>query len=170
MNQAVIGLSIAYVALGVLLLGLTVNARLPLWVKVLSILLVSALYFVTYRSLGGMQGWPTAESPPERFLLLASSIHEPDKTTGSPGMIYIWASSLAENRPAAEPRAYQIPYSTDLHTQFEEADKRIRDGIMQLGKSEWVTAAESPANAARFAQKRKLIRLYDLPDPELPEK
>ncbi len=170
MSQAVIGLSIAYAALGVLVLTLAVNSRWPVWVKVLSILLVTALYFVTYRSLGGMQGWPTAASPPERFLLLASTIHEPDKTTGSPGMIYIWASSLAENRPAAEPRAYEIPYSSDMHTQFEEANKRIRDGIMQLGKSEWVTADDSPRQVRRFAQKRKMIRLYDLPDPELPEK
>ena len=170
MNQAVIGLSIAYVALGVLLLGLAIGTRWPVWVKVVSILLVSALYFVTYRSLGGMQGWPTTASLPERFLLLASTIHEPDKTTGSQGVIYIWATSLDDAMPAPEPRAYQLSYSSDMHTQFEEANKRIRDGIMQLGKSEWVTEAESSRNLGRFAQKRKLIRLYDLPDPELPEK
>lgn len=170
MNQAIIGLLIAYVALGVLLLGLTINTRWPVWVKVVSILLVSALYFVTYRSLDGMQGWPTTASLPERFLLLASSVHEPDKTSGSKGMIYIWVTSLDDDIPAPEPRAYQLTYSSDMHTRFEEANKRIRDGVMQLGKSEWVTGAESPRNLGRFAEKRKLIRLYDLPDPELPEK
>lgn len=170
MNQAVLGLSIAYVALGVLLLGLTINTRWPVWVKVVTILLVSSLYFVTYLSLTGMQGWPTTEDPPERFLLLASSIQEPDKTTGEKGVIYFWATSLAGNKPASEPRAYQLEFSSELQDRFVEADKRMLDGVMQVGKSEWITGAETPNNIGRFAEKKELIRLYDLPDPEMPEK
>lgn len=169
MNQAVIGLSIAYVGVGVLLLGLTVSTRWSVWIKMGSILLVSSLYFVTYLSLGGLQGWPTSKSPPERFLLLASSIMEPDKTTGRKGEIYIWATSLANNKPAGEPRAYQLQFSTELQGQLVEADKRMLDGIMQLGKIELLTGVESP-NTLGFAEKREIIRLYDLPDPEMPEK
>lgn len=170
MNQAVIGLSIAYIAVSVLLLGLTVNTRWPVWVKVASILLVSSLYFVTYRSLGGIQGWPSTASPPERFLLLAVSVDEPNKVTGSKGRIYFWATSLEDGGPAAEPRAYELQYSLDMHNRLDEANKRIRDGVMQMGKSEWVSGTENPDNLGRFAEKRNIIRIYDLPDPEMPEK
>ncbi|MBW2452548.1 MAG: hypothetical protein JRF07_09375 [Deltaproteobacteria bacterium] len=170
MTQAVIGLSIAYVALGILLLGLMVSTRWPVWVKFVSILLISTLYFVTYLSLGGLQGWPTSANLPDRFLLLATSIQEPDKTTGSKGVIYVWASSLAENMPATEPRAYRLDYDSEMHTMLEAAEKRTRNGIMQLGKMEWILEAESSNNLGRFSEKRKIIRIYDLPDPEMPEK
>ncbi len=170
MSQSVIGLSIAYVTLGVLLLGLMVSTRWPVWVKTVCILLVSSFYFVTYLSLGGLQGWPTATNLPERFLLIATSIQEPDKTTGRSGRIYLWASSLAENMPAAEPRAYELQYTSDMHKQLDAATERMRDGVMQIGRSEWISDGEIPDQLGRFSEKRKTIRLYDLPDPEMPEK
>jgi len=170
MIHSVIGLSIAYVALGILLLGLMVGTRWPVWIKVMSILLISSLYFSTYVSLGGLLGWPTSAHLPDRFLLLATSIQEPDKTSGSKGRIFIWARSLADNMPTGEPRAYQLDYNSQLHTTLEEAEKRLRDGIVQLGKREWIDEVDTPQNSSRFAEKRKTIRIYDLPDPELPEK
>jgi len=170
MTQAVIGLAIAYVALGVVVLGLTVRTHWPVWVKAVSILLVSSMFFFNYLSLGRLQGWPSSANLPERFHLIASFIKEPDKQTGSSGTIYIWANSLAGNLPAAEPRAYALQYSSDLHKQLKAADERMRDGVMQLGKSEWVDDGTATGSAARLAEKRKLIRIYDLPNPEMPEK
>ncbi len=171
MSQSVIALSIAYVVLGVLLLGLNIAARWPIWVKVMMIVLVTGFYFITYNSLNGMLGWPTTGSLPDRFLLLASSVKEPGKKKGGGGgEIYLWVTSLVDNKPSGEPRAYQLRYSTELHAQLEQANKRIRDGVLQLGKNEILVESGAPRDLARFSAHRKKVRLYDLPDPELPEK
>lgn len=171
MNEAIIGLTVAYVALAVLLLSLNFFTRCPLWLKLACIIAVTGLYFVTYRSLHGMLGWPTAAALPDRFLLLASSVTEPDKTRGTAGVVHIWATSLESGRPAAEPRAYTLPYTKELHSQLEDANKNMRNGVLQLGRR--TTAGDDgdlPRDATRFARQRERIEIYDLPDPQLPEK
>lgn len=171
MTEAIIGLSITYVGLAALLLVMVLFTRWPVWTKLACVVLVTAFYFVTYRSLTGMLGWPTRAELPERFLLLASSISEPDKTRGSDGSVHIWATSLDSGRPAAEPRAYALPYSRELHAQLEEANKDMRNGIMQLGRRVTTEAdADVPRDTTRFARRRERLEIYDLPDPELPEK
>lgn len=171
MSEAIIGLTITYVALAVLLLSLNFFTRWPLWLKLLCVIAVTGFYFVTYRSLNGVLGWPTTATLPDRFLLLASSVTEPDKTRGTAGVVHIWATSLEAGRPAAEPRAYTLPYTKELHSQLEDANKNMRNGILQLGRR--TTADdddERPRDATRFARERERIEIYDLPDPQLPEK
>lgn len=172
MNEALLGLSIAYVAVAALLAGLLIFSRWPMWVKLGCILLVSSMYFVNYQSLRGLLGWPTEAQLPSRFLLLASSVTEPDKTTGKQGVIHIWATSLDGDYPADEPRAYELPYEQELHGQLEDALKNMRKGVLQLGEATTVDkeGKQIPRDTSRFAQQQQSLLFYDLPDRKLPEK
>ena len=171
MTPAIIGLSVAYVSLAVLLLSLSLTAHWPVWVKLTCIVLLTGFYFLTFHSLNGMRGWPTTADLPERFLLLDSSVTEPNKSTGTDGVVYVWIKSLQADRPASQPRAFELPYSKELHSRLEEADNRMRNGILQLGRRETRTpSAEEPAELLRFGARRHELFLYDLPDPALPEK
>jgi hypothetical protein len=171
MTPAIIGLSIAYVALAVLLLSLSLTTRWPVWVKLTCIVLLTGFYFLTFHSLNGMRGWPTTVDLPERFLLLDSSVTEPNKSTGTEGVVYIWVKSLQADRPASQPRAFELPYSKELHSRLQEAENRMRNGILQLGRHERRTlSAEETKGLLQFETRRHELYLYDLPDPALPEK
>lgn len=170
MSEAVIGLTVAYVALAAFVIGLSIFSRWPFWVKLVSVASVCGLYFLTYASLKGMLGWPTRAELPERFMLLASYISEPDKASGASGSIQIWAASLADRRPADAPRAYLLDYDADLHGQLDEANQRMRQGVIQLGRRQIAETAGKTGDQSRFARNPYRIVIFDLPDPELPEK
>jgi hypothetical protein len=173
MNQAILGLSITYVALAALVLAIFLRTRIPAWIKLFCVILVSGFYYMTYHNLQGLLGWPTQQDLPESFMLLSSSITEPDDTTGDPGRIHIWLNAFTEdNTPALEPRAYYLPYDLELHSSLEAALKKQRRGNVQLGRSKKVAAKEdeTPSDLTRYGQKRYVVDFFDLPDPELPEK
>lgn len=172
MNETILGLAAAYVAIAALLIGLLIHGRWPVWVKLGCVLLVTSLYFVNYESLRGLMGWPTQTQMPARFLLLASSVTEPDKTTGEKGVIYVWATSLEDDYPADEPRAYELPYEQTLHSQLEDALKNMRKGVLQLGEATTVdeNGKQIPRDTSRFARQEQTVLFYDLPDRKLPEK
>lgn len=172
MNQAILGLSITYVALAALVLAIFLLTRLPAWIKLLCVILVSGFYYMTYHSLQGLLGWPTQQELPDNFLLLSSSITEPDETTGDSGRIHVWLNAFEDNQPALEPRAFYLPYDLELHSSLEAALKKQRRGKVQLGRAKKVATNddETPTDFTRYGQKRQLIEFYDLPDPELPEK
>ncbi len=171
MNQAVLGLTLTYVALAALLLGIFLFARVPAWLKLTCVIVVSGFYYLTYNSYQGLLGWPTGQKIPEHFQLLASSITEPDDDTGDPGSIHIWLSTIIENQPATEPRAYELPYDLELHSALEEALKKQRRGNVQMGRQKMMAEPEAlPRDATRYGQKRQKLEFYDLPDPQLPEK
>ncbi|MCG8379275.1 MAG: hypothetical protein MI865_07360 [Proteobacteria bacterium] len=172
MNQAILGLAFTYVALAALVLTIFLRTRIPAWIKLLCVILVSGFYYMTYHSLQGLLGWPTQQEIPENFQLLASSITEPDETTGEDGRIHIWVNPFIDNKPAPEPRAYDLPYDLELHSSLEAALKKQRRGKVQLGRSKKMATndEETPRNLTRYGQKRQLLEFYDLPVPELPEK
>ena len=172
MNEAVIGLALAYSAVMAILAGLVIFSHWALWIRAGCVLMVTGLYFVTYTSLTGMLGWPTQHPLPERFILLASSINEPDKREGTAGSIHIWATSLEGDRPALRPRAYALPYDAVIHNTLAEADKRRRDGNVQIGLATTFDDErdERPTDQTHMATPDQRITVEDLPDPRLPEK
>ncbi|MBL1142987.1 MAG: hypothetical protein HND53_13240 [Proteobacteria bacterium] len=171
MNTAVFGLTLTYVALAGLLLGIFLLTRLPVWIKLSCVLLISSFYYLTFYSLQGLLGWPTQQELPAHFQLMASSVTEPDDKTGESGSIHIWATSFVDNKPAKEPRAYELAYDFDLHAALEEALNKQRQGNVQLGRRLEVDNSEDvPRDWTRYGQKRQKIKFFDLPDPELPEK
>lgn len=171
MNQAVLGLALTYVALAALMLGIFLFTRLSVWIKFLCVIVVSGFYFMTYQSLQGMLGWPTQQQLPEQFQLMASSITEPDGSTGEKGRIHIWGTAFIDNKPAKEPRSYELPYDLDLHAALDEALRKQRRGNVQLGRRlEKINDEKRPTDTSRYGELRQRIEFFDLPDPELPEK
>ncbi len=170
MSGAVVGITVAYIALAVLLLSLNIYSRWPAWVKLSAIVVTGAFYYVTYLSLEGLGGWPARASLPQEFVMLSGRVEEPDKRTGSEGRVYLWALSFDEERASDVPRAYSLPYSRRLHKEVGEAAKRLRRGVVQLGKVEEVAAKTQTGEQTWLDERVRRIVIYDLPDPELPEK
>ena len=172
MNEGIFLLVLAYVALTAFLATALISTRLPLLIKTVLIFATLGLYLASYIGWRAIQGWPVASYPlPERFLLHASVIEEPDKATGSKGEIYIWLSDLIEGTPADLPRAYRVAYDKALHADLEEALRNMRNGNIQLGRVTQVTdRPDRPTDLQRLGERRDRIRFYDLPDPALPEK
>lgn len=171
MTESVLYLTLAYAVLGAVVLGLNIHSRWPLWVKLATIAGVTAMYFVTWQAFQGLLGWPAGSPVPERFILLASSVTEPDKTTGDAGVIHLWVTPVIDDQPAPTPRAFALPYSAPLHREVREAEKAMRNGILQVGRTRPADpGAQAPTDTRRFARDAQKITITDLADPALPEK
>jgi hypothetical protein len=171
MSESVLLLLLAYVALAVMVAAALISSRYPVLIKVFIVIFTTLLYFISYQGWQSVQGWPARVDVPERFQLHASVIDEPDKATGSPGSITIWATDLSSGEPADSPRAYRLNYTKELHGNLEEALRNMRNGIIQLGRRTAVTEKPGqPLDFTRIGEIREKIEIYSLPDPALPEK
>ncbi len=158
-----------YVAL-VFLAGLALLfSRWGRLAKAAVVLAVTALYFVADHTLAGVWGWPSRDSLPERFVLLAMVVEEPGKKTE--GALYLWVNAIdtAKGRPEREPRAYRLPYTKDLHAVLNEGMKKARQGVTQMGTAE---PKRGPKGSSwlRPGNDEQEIKIRDLPAPQLPEK
>ena len=172
MTTAIIGITIAYIALAALLLNLNLYSRWPAWVKISAIVVVSALYYITYISLQNFLGWPTKTELPDQFIMLSARVDEPNKQKSDDGAVYLWLLPLNNEGIAySSPRSYKVPYSPMLHQEINRAQKQLRREIVQIGKVENMAATASKlAPGSVFYEENKRIIIYDLPDPELPDK
>jgi hypothetical protein len=157
----------AYVALAFLLLLALVASAWPAWAKALLVVAVTGLYFSAEHALGDVWGWPSTKPLPERFVLLAVVVEEPGKAR--PGALFVWVNAIEKGRPAAQPRAYRLPYSKDLHALLDDGMKKVRQGISQMGSA---TPRAGPAGASwlRPGAPEQDVKIRDLPLPQLPEK
>jgi len=171
-SEGILLLVLAYVALTALLVTALISTRLPLLVKAFLTLATIGLYAASYLGWQSVQGWPAPLKPlPERFLLHASVIQEPDQAAGTEGVIYIWLSDLVDGVPSEQPRAYRLAYDKPLHADLEEALRNMRNGNIQLGRVTRITdTPDRPTDLTRLGEYRDVIKFYDLPDPALPEK
>ena len=135
--------------------------------KLVLVLAVTGLYFVADRELEGVWGWPSRDTLPERFVLLAAVIEEPTKT--SSGALYVWVNALEGNKPAREPRAYRLPYSKNMHALLNEGMKKVRQGVSQMGSAE-PKAGQRGLAWLRPGSDEQNVKIRDLPMPQLPEK
>jgi len=170
MNAALLGIVVAYAALAVLLLMLCLYTKWLVWVKASAIVLVSAFYYVSYMSLEGFLGWPAHAALPQEFVLLAGKVEEPNESLDREGSVYLWTLPLDDGNTDGTPRAYELPYDKSLHNQISEATKKLRRGIAQVGKRENLPIKNPATGQAWFEQYIQQITIYDLPDPELPDK
>ncbi|MEW8506407.1 MAG: hypothetical protein AB2598_06860 [Candidatus Thiodiazotropha sp.] len=171
MIESLLLLLFAYVALAALVAAALIASRFHILIKATIVVFTTALYFVTYQGWQTIQGWPARVEVPQRFLLHASVVDEPDKSSGSPGSITLWATDLDSGGPAENPRAYRLEYSKELHTALNDALRNMRNGIVQLGRKRALARRpEQPLDFTRFGEKRERIEIYSLPDPALPEK
>ena len=133
MTGAILGLTAGFVFVVALLLSLNLYTPFHWSIKTGVILLALVFYIITLYSLPGFYGWPTKEPLPQKFLLVGMDVREPRNET-DPGVIYMWIESLQgkENKP----RAYELPYSRELHTRLTAAKKRMEFGHNMAGEME----------------------------------
>ena len=158
---------LGFCALLLLCLLAVLFSRWPAWLKGVLVAGVTVLYFFTNDAVHSMWGWPTTDALPERFVLLAAVIEEP--TNKAPGSLYVWANAIDNGKPAAQPRAYRLAYAKDLHALLNEGMKKVRQGVSQMGSAE-PKAGKRGVSWLRPGSDEQLIKIRDLPVPQLPEK
>jgi hypothetical protein len=158
---------LSFAALAFIALLALLWSRWPAWLKGLLIAGVTVFYFFADDVVHGVWGWPSADALPARFVLLAAVIDEP--SAQRPGGLYLWVNALEDGKPAAQPRAYKLPYRKDLHALLNEGLKKVREGVSQLGTSE-PKVGRSGLSWLRPGSDEQVVKLRDLPVPQLPEK
>ncbi len=132
----IVGLSVAYAVVGVLLLVACLFTRLPLPLKAGAIVVTSAFYVVSFYATRGLLGWSSVDPLPAHFKLLQARIVEPHSLAGDAGAIHLWVEELDDdNRPSGVPRAYRLPYDVHLAEKTEAAIKASADGKPQGGRT-----------------------------------
>lgn len=139
----------------------------PSWLKGVLLVGVTAFYFFANEAVHAMWGWPSADALPARFVLLAAVIDEPNAKHA--GALYLWVNAVEDGKPADRPRAYALPYSKDLHGVLNEGIKKIREGVSQVGSTEPKPGRQGLA-WLRPGGDEQVVKLRDMPVPQLPEK
>jgi hypothetical protein len=143
LTTQILGLSIAYALLGVLLLTACLFTRLPWSLKAAAIVVTSAFYVVSFYATRGLLGWSSVDQLPPQFKLLHARIVEPHSLAGDAGAIYLWIEAIDEdNRPSGVPRAYRLPYDAKLAEKAEAAVKASANGRPQGGRTADVGTGE----------------------------
>ncbi|MEZ0219801.1 MAG: hypothetical protein ACAH22_05845 [Tardiphaga sp.] len=136
LQTSIIGLSLGYVLLGLLLLLAVVRTRLPWPVKAGAVAVTSAFYVLVFFRTQGLLGWSADDPLPPNFQLLWVRSVEPNIAQGEPGAIHMWVEALDDdNLPSGAPRAYRRPYSTALARKAERARTEIAAGHPQGGRA-----------------------------------
>lgn len=172
MSNGLVLLSMLYFLVALLALTLLIRTRLSPRLKSMLIIAFIGMAGLSQRGWQQMAGWPTVSPLPDRFLYHAASIREPNAATGDPGLIHIWATELTPDGPAAEPRAYVLPYAAEDQKQIQDARERQRQqGLPQIGRKGGArNQSNVVSDAKRSAGALPSFTLGDLPDPALPEK
>jgi hypothetical protein len=172
MTGSILLLIVCYALLALLVLALCLYTRWSFWIKTFAILAVTGFYFLSYDALTGMLGFPTPGQLPDRFVFHFAVVAQPNKATGEKGSIYLWATALGKDGPAKEPRAYEIPYEKETTKQLTEAQRRGKEGIVQIGQALEPEVREGVGAITRLLTNNKTqrLKLSDMPDPALPEK
>ncbi|MEP7299437.1 MAG: hypothetical protein ABI702_24910 [Burkholderiales bacterium] len=158
---------LSFAALAFIALLALLWSRWPAWLKGLLIVGVTVFYFYADDVVHSMWGWPSADALPARFVLLAAVIDEP--SAKRPGGLYVWVNALEDGKPTVQPRAFKLPYSKDLHALLNEGMKKAREGVSQLGTSE-PKVGKAGLSWLRPGNDEQIVKLRDLPVPQLPEK
>jgi len=142
-------------------------SRWPVWLKTLLVLATTAFLFHFHGVAQQLSGWPARDVLPERFVLLAAVFDEPTK--GNQGALYVWVNPIEDGRPSAQPRAYRLPYSKDLHGLLDEGIKKTRQGVSQVGTATPKKGRQGQSWLRPGADEQE-VKIRDQPVPQLPEK
>ena len=162
-----LALILSFSALALLCVLALLWSRWPAWLKGLLVVGVTVFYFYADSVVHQLSGWPSPDALPERFVLLAAVIEEPSARTD--GALYVWANAIENGKPAAQPRAYRLPYSKDVHSMLNEGIKKVRQGVSQMGTSE-PKVGKGGTSWLRPGNDEQVVKIRDLPVPQLPEK
>ena len=170
MNSQVLLIGLSYVVILATLIAVFIYSYAPAWAKFLLLFVSGAMFMMHSQALVGLLGWPVEQELPAKFVVLSSQVNEPIKSEKSTGRIYLWLTEIEDTLPQKRPRAYSLDYSKALHSQIEQAIKRKRRGIVQVGESLAIDNTLGKPSSMPAANATQLISIYDLPDPTLPEK
>lgn len=164
-------LSLLYVGIAFMVIYLVAGSRLPYLLRAGLVVLVCVSFFASWHLWRDVAGWPARAELPERFLFHAATIIEPDVEKSEKGSIYVWATELTDDGPGVMPRAYRVPYLKSLHSQLQEAESRMRNGLPQIGKRKRMAEGNfSLSGAMKRVEDEQQFELGNLPSPALPEK
>jgi hypothetical protein len=128
-STTILWVVLVYVAIAVLLLSMNLTSRWRWWIKAAAIVVTGGFFVASYFAIVSLLGWPAGENPPQRFALLATRVVEPDRITGSPGVIYLWLEELDENNiPSGRPRSYSLAYTQDFANAVSQAHDLLANG------------------------------------------
>lgn len=135
MQGHVVLLTIAYAALGALLLIVLARLSIARPAKIAAIGAMGVFNICVFFWLQGLLGWSSATAVPDQFQLLWARVVEPNPSRGLPGAIHLWVEALDEhNIPSGEPRAFVLPYAPALAAKAVAAQSEIRKGNPQGGR------------------------------------
>ena len=163
----ILALILSFAALALMCVLALLWSRWPAWLKGILVVSVTVFYFYADSVVHQLSGWPSPDALPERFVLLAAVIEEPSARTD--GALYVWANAIENGKPAAQPRAYRLPYSKDVHSMLNEGIKKVRQGVSQMGTSE-PKVGKGGTSWLRPGNDEQVVKIRDLPVPQLPEK
>lgn len=129
MTFTILSLTAAYALVAALLAYLLLLSRLHWVFKALATVATVALIPLTFNSVGELRGLPSDGPIPVSFRMLWAQVIEPNPMQREKGNVFLWLQPLdADNFPAGQPRAYQLPYSDDLKVKVGEATAKIAQG------------------------------------------
>ena len=137
------------------------------------IILVTLFYVLTYKSFKNLLGWPSSESLPDRFRLVAAQIYEPNALINSEGAIFLWVTDMNDLAGLGTPRSFSIKYNKELHEKVSKSLVNLKNGVHQMGenldedKKGIVSSVLKKEKATAVSTK---LNFFDMPNQLLPEK
>lgn len=160
-----LSLSLVYVVPLALLALMLSRPRAPArWAVILLLASLPLFYVAHYLLLQQLPGWPSDDTVPAEFELLAFDISEPDPASAYRGEILMWVRSGHD----ATPRVHRLEYRKSLHQALSNAGEMQAAGRPQVGHR--VTAGTKPADAGGSERPGESIRFSDAERRGLPAK
>ena len=137
------------------------------------IILVTLFYVLTYKSFKNLLGWPSSESLPDRFRLVAAQIYEPNALINSEGAIVLWVTDMNDLAGLGTPRSFSIKYNKELHEKVSKSLVNLKNAVPQMGenldedKKGIVSSVLKKEKATAVSTK---LNFFDMPNQLLPEK
>ena len=173
MSSEIFLIIICYVILAFLLVLFNLRTNFHWSIKSTMIILTTLFYVLTYDSFKNLLGWPSNDSLPDRFRLIAAQIYEPNALINSEGFIYIWIADMDDLAGLSTPRSYSLKYNKEVHEKISKAQVNIKNGIPQMGeqvdenKKNIISSVLKKEKASSVSSK---LNFFDMPNQLLPEK
>ena len=135
MNHSILILGLGFLLLTALMLWVVIAGRGGWKLKLPFVIIVPFFMFLVWGAIASFSGWPVKGQLPKAALLVSYEVVEPDPLTHTKGKIFLWMvppkthHSLLKYSPQnGEPRAYELPYTKQLHEQLQKAGTALANG------------------------------------------